>query len=73
MTLPGLYIDMGEHARPWSPQRDWWLRQPYAELRCPAGCVHPAAGAAAVIRLLSSLDTLRHNPPAPPGRQDPDR
>lgn len=61
---PGLYVDLGEHSRPWAPERGVWIRPPYAELRCPAGCEHYAYGALEVPFFLARLDHLTH--PGPP-------
>ncbi|MEV0963295.1 hypothetical protein AB0J25_12015 [Streptomyces sp. NPDC049910] len=63
LDYPGLHVDLGEHTKPWSPEYGVWLRQPYAELRCAAGCTHHAHGAEQVAFLLANLGRLQHDPP----------
>ncbi|MGW4030776.1 hypothetical protein ACWEFL_15895 [Streptomyces sp. NPDC004838] len=59
LALPGLYIDLGD----WHRKGRFWVREPYAELRCAAGCEHYAHGADAVERFLEDLDELDHPGP----------
>ncbi|WP_381797240.1 hypothetical protein [Streptomyces niveus] len=55
-----LYVFLGVHSRPWTPQYGRWLRQPYAVLRCPAGCQHTARGAEAVTDLVTRQTDIEH-------------
>ena len=43
--LPGLHVDLGEHTRPWAPDRGVWVRPPAVDYRCGAcGRVESASG-----------------------------
>lgn len=42
--LPGLYVDLGQHTRPWSPERGAWFRVPAADYRCRCGYQASASG-----------------------------
>lgn len=70
-ALPGLQVYMGEHTRPWAPDRGRWLHHPAAELRCPHGCRAYASGAQAVVTFLATL-AARHAPGCPLHRHEGD-
>ena len=55
--LPGLRIDLGEHTRPWAPDRGVWIRLPAADYQCGAcGWIESASGDA----VLAFVRAIRH-------------
>jgi hypothetical protein len=53
--MTGLYVDCGHY----SSAAHRWVREPYAELTCRAGCAFHAAGAGEVARFCRDV-TARH-------------
>ncbi|MFF4403770.1 hypothetical protein [Streptomyces sp. NPDC001404] len=54
--LPGLYVDVGMHTRPWAPERGYWIRPPTADFQCTCGWTASAGGQA----VAHFAATIRH-------------